>query len=91
MSQGRRKHSPDCRAKVALEAMRGEETAAQPAARHQVHSSQSQAWKKALTDGAAGVLGEGRGQKARNDAALIVRLYQVFSPMRRLAKLTESS
>ena len=63
MSQGRRKHSPDCRAKVALEAMRGEETAAQPAARHQVHSSQSQAWKKALTDGAAGVLGN--GQEAR--------------------------
>ena len=91
MSQGRRKHSPACRAKVALEAMRGEETAAQLAARHQVHSSQIQAWKKALTDGPAGVFGEGRGQKARNDAALIVRLYQVFSPMRRLAKLTESS
>ena len=83
MSQGRRKHSPDCRAKVALEAMRGEETSAQLVARHQVHPGQIQAWKKALTDGAAGVLGNGQDQKARSYAALTARLYQVLSPMRK--------
>ena len=86
MSQGRRKHSPDCRAKVTLEAMRGEETAAQPAARHQVHSSQSQAWKKALTDGAAGVLGNGQDQKARSDQrqlVLPVRLATTILPVTR--------
>ena len=51
MSQGRRKHNPAFNAKVTLEAVRGEETAAQPAARREVHPSQIQAGKKALTEG----------------------------------------
>ena len=76
MSQGRRKHSPAFKARVALEAVKGEETVAQLAGRYQVHPSQIQAWKKALTDGAAGVFGNGQDQKARSDAALIARLYQ---------------
>ena len=46
MSQGRRKHSPAFKANVALEAVKGEETVAQLAARYQVHPSQIQAWKK---------------------------------------------
>ena len=36
MSKGRRKHSPAFKAKVALEAVKGEETVAQLAARYQV-------------------------------------------------------
>ena len=39
MSQGRRKHSPAFKAKVALEAVRGEETVAEPASRYQVNPS----------------------------------------------------
>ena len=61
----------------ALEAVKGEETVAQLAGRYQVHPSQIQAWKTALTDGAAGVFGNGQDQKARRSgAALIARLYQ---------------
>ena len=51
MSKGRRKHSPAFKAKVALEAVKGEDTVAQLAARYQVYPSQIQAWKKALTAG----------------------------------------
>ena len=51
MSQGRRKHSPAFKAKVALEAVKGQETVAQLAARYEVHPGQIQAWKKALTEG----------------------------------------
>ena len=75
MSQGRRKHNPAFKAKVALEGQKGQETVAQLAARHEVHPSQIQAWKKALTEGAAGVFGNGKDQKARNNAALTARLY----------------
>ena len=82
MSQGRRKHSPAFKAKVALEAVRGEETVAQLAARYEVHHSQIQAWKKALTDGAAGVFGEGQDRKAKSDAALIARLYQEIGQLK---------
>ena len=65
MSQGRRKHSPAFKAKVALEALKGQETVAQLAARYEVHPGQIQAWKKALTEGASGVFGNGKEQKAK--------------------------
>ena len=82
MTQGRRKHSPAFKAKVALEALKGHETVAQLAARYEVHPGQTQAWKKALAEGAAGVFGNGKEQKSRNDAALIARLYQEIGQLK---------
>ena len=76
MSQGRRKHSPAFKAKVALEALKGQERVAQLAARYEVHPGQIQAWKKALSEGASGVFSNGNDQQSKNDAALIARLYQ---------------
>ena len=57
MSKERSKHSLAFKVKLPLKAVRGKETATQLAGRHQVHPSQIQAWKKALTEGAAGVSG----------------------------------
>ena len=82
MSQGRRKHSPALKAKVALEALKGQETVAQLAARYEVHPGQIQAWKKALTEGASGIFGNGKEQKSRNEAALIARLYQEIGQLK---------
>ena len=82
MLQGRRKHSPAFKAKVALEALKGQETVAQLAARYEVHPGQIQAWKKALTEGASGVFGNGKDQKARNEAVLIARLYQEIGQLK---------
>ncbi len=48
MRKGRRKHSEAFKAKVALEAVRGEETVAELAARYEVHPGQIQAGKQAL-------------------------------------------
>ena len=82
MSQGRRNHSPAFKAKVALEALKGQETVAQLAARYEVHPGQIQASKKALAEGASGVFGNGKEQKAGNDAALIARLYQEIGQLK---------
>ena len=82
MSQGRRKHGPAFKAKVTLEAVKGQETVAQLSAKYEVHPGEIQAWKKALTEGAAGVFVNGKEQKARNDAALIARLYQEIGQLK---------
>ena len=82
MSKERRKHSPAFKAKVALEAVKGEETIAQLAARYEVYFGQIQPWKKALVAGASGVFGNGKEQKARNDASLVARLYQEIGQLK---------
>ena len=61
MSRERRKHSPPFKAKVALEAMKGEQTVAELAARFEVHPNQIRTWEKALADGAAAIFDHGKG------------------------------
>ena len=82
MSKERRKHSPAFKGKVALEAVKGEETVAQLAVRYEVHPGQIQAWKKALVEGASGVFGNGKEQKTKSDAALVARLYQEIGQLK---------
>jgi transposase len=57
MKKPRRNHSPAFKARVALEALRGEKTVAQIAAHHEVHVTQVTAWKTELLENAAGVFG----------------------------------
>lgn len=74
MKQNRRKHSPSFEARVALEALKGEEIIAELASRFEVHASQIRTWKKALADGAAGMFGDDQGDKKRDDVKLIAQL-----------------
>lgn len=53
MKKGRKRFSADFKAKVALEAVRGEKTIAELAIQHELHPNQIQNWKKALLDNAA--------------------------------------
>ena len=59
----RKKHAPEFKAKVALEALKGEQTAAELASRFGVHPTMIHTWKKALLEGASGVFERG-GKKA---------------------------
>lgn len=68
MKENRRKHSPSFKARVALESLKGEETVAQLASRFDVHPSQVHKWKKALTDGATGIFGDGRNAPKEEQA-----------------------
>jgi len=56
----RRNHSPAFKAKVALEALKGEQTLSELSARFQVHPNQITEWKKQLLDRAPEVFDKGK-------------------------------
>jgi len=81
LKQNRKKHSPAFKAKVAMEALKGVETIAQIASRFEVHPNQVSTWKKALTEGAAGVFGDGQ-KRQKSDDNLVAQLYQQIGQLK---------
>ena len=59
MKRPRRNHSPTFKARVALEALKGEKTLAQLAAQHDIHPNQITSWKSQLLENAATIFGAG--------------------------------
>jgi transposase len=82
MKENRRKHNPSFKAKVALEAIKGEETMAQLASRFDVHPSQIHKWKKALAEGAADIFNDGHSNKKQQDEVLVSQLYQQIGQLK---------
>jgi len=59
MPRPRKSYTPSFKARLALEAIRGEQTANELAAKHGVHPTLVSNWKKALLDGAEGLFAAG--------------------------------
>ena len=82
MKKNRRKHSPSFKARVALEALKGEETIAELASRFEVHPNQVRKWRNSLAEGAVGIFGGDQNQKKKDDANLVAQLYQQIGQLK---------
>ena len=61
MSRKRRTHSPDFKAKVALAAIKGDETLSELARRYQINANLIVKWKKILLENSGEVFASGKG------------------------------
>jgi transposase len=82
LKQTRRKHSPAFKAKVAMEALRGEKTIAELASQYEIHPNQILQWKKILTQEAIAVFEKGSLKKAQDEKLLIKKLYQEIGQLK---------
>lgn len=66
----RRRFTELFKAKVALEALRGDKTVQEIAARHQLHPNQVSQWKRQAIDGLVEVFAEKAGRNGDRDAEI---------------------
>ena len=74
MSKTRRNHGSAFKAKVALEALKGEQTVTEIASK--LHPTLVTEWKRQLADGASSVFEKGTGKAEKDGEALVGELYR---------------
>ena len=80
MKQQRKRYSAAIKAKVALEAIRGQKTANEIASEYGVHPTQIAQWKKQALDELPSIFSQ--GQREKTDEALIATLYQEIGQLK---------
>jgi transposase-like protein len=70
MSQKRKQHSSQFKAKVALAALQNQETTAQLSSRFGVHPTMISAWKRQLLDGAAELFDKNQASRKQIEGQL---------------------
>ena len=71
----RKKYPKEFKARVALEALKGEKSIAQISSEYEVHSAMIAKWKKQLKDNVADIFTR-KNEREPSDAQLIDRLYK---------------
>ena len=84
MSNKRKQYSPEFKAKVALEALRGEKTASELASQYQVHPTMINTWKRQLLESASHLFEKGsEASKANGEQqAQIDELYRQIGQLK---------
>lgn len=76
MKRQRKQYSADLKAKIAVEAVKGQRTMQEIASHYSVHPSQVTQWKKQLLEGVADIFSNGREHDTEADEELKAELYQ---------------
>ena len=82
MKKSRKQYSPDFKAKVAMEAIKGQETIAELAIRFEIHPTQITKWKRELIAGAGNIFGADPNKKIKDEKGLINQLYQQIGQLK---------
>ncbi len=69
MKKGKRQHTAEFKAKVAVEALKGELTSAELASKFEVHPTQIAKWKKQLLESGAEIFGSAKERREKDDEA----------------------
>jgi len=72
----RKKYSPEFKAKVALEALKGDETLSSLASKYGVHPNLISNWKRQLKSGMKEIFRDGHKNIHKNDAEIESKLYE---------------
>jgi len=78
----RRRHGAELKARVVIEALKGEKTINELATLYQVHPTQIVSWKKKATEGLPSVFSDGRERDRKDEEALKARLYQQIGQLK---------
>jgi transposase-like protein len=76
MKRGRRNHSAEFKARVALEAVKGIKSMSELASEYEVHPNQISKWKKQVLEELPGIFSDRRKREADGGEELKARLYQ---------------
>lgn len=82
MSVHRKRYSANLKAKVALEAIRGQKTANEIAAEYGVHPTQIAQWKKQALDGLPDLFSTRASDQRKTEEELIASLYQQIGQLK---------
>ena len=72
----RKSYSADMKAKIAMEAIKGQRTVQEIGSHYGIHPSQVAQWKRHAVEHLAQVFQDGRGRDERGDEELKAELYQ---------------
>lgn len=78
----RKRHSAELKAKVALEAIKGQKTVHEIASEYGVHPTQIAQWKKQALDELPDIFSHRRQKGAQEEAALQAALYQQIGQLK---------
>lgn len=76
MKRGRRNHSAEFKARVALEALKGIKSMSELASEYEVHPNQISTWKKQVSAELPGIFSNRRKREADGGEELKARLYE---------------
>jgi transposase-like protein len=82
MTMPRRQHRAEFKAKVALEAIRGERTMNELATEYGIHPVQITQWKKMVLEALPTLFSSRRGAKPKEEEALNAALYQQIGQLK---------